>query len=114
LYQAEMGAVDMAIETHVLFDAPLPSIAALNAELKALGFPVRFQGGHGPLRTQGGFRPINVRGEQSGCEIDIRRGADAADELELPESAGTVSACAGRATRAKARPRFASRQPWPP
>jgi hypothetical protein len=85
-----MGAVDMAIETHVLFDAPLPSIAALNAELKALGFPVRFQGGHGPLRTQGGFRPINVRGEQSGCEIDIRRGADAVDELELPEGAGAV------------------------
>lgn len=81
----------MAIETHVLFDAPLPSITALNAALKSLGFPVRIQRSNGPLRTQSGFLPINLGRQQSGCEFDVYRDADATEDLELPEGAGPVS-----------------------
>ncbi|WP_126111399.1 MULTISPECIES: hypothetical protein [unclassified Bosea (in: a-proteobacteria)] len=83
----------MAIEAHVLFDASLPSIKDINAELRLLGFPVRLQYGHGPLADHGGFLPATLRRQQSGCEFDVRSGSDAAGDLEPPGAAKPFSCC---------------------
>lgn len=83
----------MAIEAHVLFDAGLPTIKDINAELRSLGFPVRLQSGNGPLADHGGFLPATLRRQQSGCEFDVRSGPDAAGDLEPPEAGKSFSCC---------------------
>ena len=83
----------MATEAHVLFDAALPTIKEINAELRILGFPVRLQYGHGPLADHGGFLPATLRRQQSGCEFDVRSGPDAANDLEPSVAAKPYSCC---------------------
>lgn len=83
----------MATEAHVLFDAALPTIKDINAELSGLGFPVRLQDGHDPLTNHGGFLPATLRRQQSGCEFDVRSGPDAADDLDPPDAAKPFSCC---------------------
>ncbi|MGX1788886.1 hypothetical protein ACWIGM_19230 [Bosea sp. NPDC055332] len=83
----------MAIEAHVLFAATLPTIKDINAELRSLGLPVRLQYGLGPLAHHSGFLPATLRRQQSGCEFDVRRGPDAADDLDPPEAAKPFSCC---------------------
>lgn len=83
----------MATEAHVLFDAALPTIKDINAELRGLGFPVRLQYGNGPLADHGGFLPATLRRQQSGCEFDVPSGADAADDLDPPDAAKPFSCC---------------------
>jgi len=83
----------MATETHVLFDASLPTIKDINAELRLLGFPVRLQDGNGPLANHGGFLPATLRRQQSGCEFDVRSGPEAAADLEPPEARKPFSCC---------------------
>lgn len=83
----------MAIEAHVLFDANLPSIKDINAELSLLGFPVRIQYGHGRLADHGGLLPATLRRQQSGCEFEVRCGTDVADDLDPPEAGKPFSCC---------------------
>lgn len=81
----------MATEAHVLFDATLPTIKDINAELRLLGFPVRLQYGSGTLADHSGFLSAMLRRQRSGCEFDVRSGPDVADDLEPPESAKAFS-----------------------
>ncbi len=83
----------MATETHVLFDATLPTIRDINAELKSLGIPVRVQYGQGVLADHSGFLPATLRRQLSGCEFDVRSGSDVADDFEPPEANRPFSRC---------------------
>lgn len=83
----------MATEAHVLFDAALPTIKDINAELRGLGFPVRLQYGNGPLTNHGGFLRATLRRQQSGCEFDVRSGPEAADDLDPPDAAKPFPCC---------------------
>ncbi|WP_157089525.1 hypothetical protein [Bosea sp. WAO] len=76
----------MASEAHVLFDAALPAVGNINAELKRLGFPVRIRYGDGRLADHSGFLPAMLRHQQSGCEIDVHGGPDAVSDIEAPET----------------------------
>lgn len=83
----------MATEAHVLFDAALPAVGDINAELKRLDFPVRLQYGNGSIADHAGFLPAALRRQRSGCEFDVRSGPDAADGIDPPDAAKPYSCC---------------------
>ena len=81
----------MASEAHVLFNAALPAVGSINAELKRLGFPVRLRYRAGCLAEHAGFLPAMLRRQQSGCECDVRSCPDTASDLEPPETGKSFS-----------------------
>jgi hypothetical protein len=72
----------MADEVHVFFAGKLPSRAAFNRAMRALGHPVSLVDQKGQLEGQSGFMPMRLFREDSGVEFDVFEGREAESEVE--------------------------------